>query len=173
MVFMYIGNCLGGRAPNLDIDEIGNIVETAIDGTLPEKVMNLNRNREVLKAIPSLEFDVDLRTHAFSEIEQEIESNRPVIAWVELADARGLRKTVHAIVITGLNRERHLIYYNDPMFGEREEDIGVFMSGWENVDRILVKIKIGQKEQRILDEYVQKENNSKEQSLEVGVVERH
>jgi hypothetical protein len=45
------------------------------------------------------------------------------------------------------------------MFGEKQEDIGTFMSRWENVDRILIKVKIGTKEQRILDEYVQKEEN--------------
>ena len=159
MVFMYISSCLGGQAPDLDIEDIANIIETEIDGTYPEKITNLNKNKEVLKTIPSLEFEVELRTHSFSEIEDELEANRPVIAWVELSDAKGIHKAAHSIVITGLERENHLIYYNDPMFGEKQEDIGTFMSRWENVDRILIKVKIGTKEQRILDEYVQKEEN--------------
>jgi len=154
MIFEYISKCLEGQAPNLDIDDIAEIIETRADGTLPENIRNLNTNLNVLRAIPSLEFDVDLKTHSLSEIEEEINNNRPVIAWVELSD--GIRKCAHAIIITGLDRDKHLICYNDPMFGEKQEEIGVFMSRWERVDRILIKVKIGKREQRLLDEYVQK-----------------
>lgn len=154
MIFMYISNCLEGVAPDLDIDDIAEIMETRVDGTLPENVRNLNTNLKVLRAIPSLEFDVGLM-HSFSEIEEEIGANRPVIAWVELSE--GIHRCAHAIVITGLDKEKHLIYYNDPIFGEKEEEIGTFMSRWENVDRLLIKVKIGKREQRLLDEYVRKE----------------
>jgi len=151
MIFEYIGNRLGGQAPNLDIDDIAEIIETKIDGTLPEKVKKLNTNLDVLRSIPSLEFDVDLKTHSFSEIEDEIKANRPVIAWIELSD--GIHRCGHAVVVTGLDREKHLIYFNDPMFGEKQEEIGSFMSRWDNLDRILIKVKIGKREQRLLDEY--------------------
>jgi len=154
MIFMYISNCLEGQAPTLDIDDIAEIMETRADGTLPEKVKNLNTNPDVLRVIPSLEFDVDLRMHSFSEIEEEIEANRPVIAWVDLSE--GIHRATHAVVITGLDREQDLIYYNDPMFGELQQDISTFVSRWENVDRLLIKVKIGKREQRLLDEYVQK-----------------
>ena len=154
MIFMYISNCLEGVAPDLDVDDIAEIIETRVDGTLPENVRNLNTNLKVLRAIPSLEFDVGLM-HSFSEIEEEIGANRPVIAWVELLE--GIHRCAHAIVITGLDREKHLIYYNDPIFGEKEEEIGTFMSRWENVDRLLIKVKIGKREQRLLDEYVRRE----------------
>jgi len=151
---MYISNCLEGHAPNLDINDIAKIIETRADGTLPENVRKLNTNLSVLRAIPSLEFDVDLRMHSLSEIEEEINSNRPVVAWVELSE--GIHRCAHAIVITDLDREQHLIYYSDPMFGEKQEEIGTFMSRWESVDRLLIKVKIGKREQRLLDEYVLK-----------------
>jgi len=154
MIFMYISNCLEGVAPDLDIDDIAEIMETRIDGTLPENVRNLNTNLKVLRAIPSLEFDVGLM-HSFSEIEEEIRANRPVIVWVELSE--GIHRCTHAIVITGVDKEKHLIYYNDPIFGEKEEEIGTFMSKWESVDRLLIKVKIGKREQRLLDEYVRRE----------------
>jgi len=152
---MYISHCLGGQAPDLDIDDVGKIIETREDGTLPENVKNLNTDLDVLRVIPSLEFDVDLRMHSFSEIEEEIEANRPLIAWIELTE--GIHIATHAVVITGLDREQEFIFYNDPMFGEVQEDIPSFMSKWENVDRLIIKVKIGTREQRLLDEYVRKE----------------
>ena len=155
MLFMYIGNCLGGQAPDLDIDDIAQILGTQADGTLPERVRNLNTNTDVLRAIPSLEFDVDLKMHSLSEIEAEIEGNRPVIAWVELSE--GVHRCTHAVVVTAVDRDENLLYYNDPIFGEREEEIGSFLARWENADRILVRVRIGKREQRLLDEYVSRE----------------
>lgn len=124
---------------------------------LLENVRILNTNVTVLRAIPSLEFDVDLKMHSLSEIEEEINNNRPIIAWVELLE--GIHRYTHAIVITGLDRDKDLIYYNDPFFGETQEEIGAFMSRWERADRLLIKVKIGKREQRLLDEYVRKEEN--------------
>jgi len=144
-----------GHGPNLGIDGIAEIIQTRPDGTLLENVRNLNTNLTVLRAIPSLEFDVGLRMHSLSEIEEEINNNRPVIAWVELSE--GVHRCAHAIVITDLDKDKNLIYYNDPMFGEMQEEIGAFMSRWERLDRLLIKVKIGKREQRLLDEYVRRE----------------
>jgi len=156
MIFMYISNCLEGQAPDLDIDDIAKIIGTEEDGTLFEKVRNLNTNPNVLRAIPSLEFDVDLKMRSLSEIEDEVEkAHRPVIAIIEISD--GIHRYRHAVVITGLDMDKHLIYYNDPVFGEMQEEIGTFMSKWERVDRLLIKVKIGEREQKLLDEYFQKE----------------
>jgi len=152
---MYISNCLKGQAPDLDINDIGKIIETRADGTLLENVRKLNVNLGVLRAIPSLEFDVGLKMYSLSEIEEEIKANRPVIALVELTD--GVHRCTHAIVITDLDTDKHLIYYNDPVFGEMQEEIGAFMSRWESADSLLIKVKIGKREQRLLDEYVRKE----------------
>ena len=156
MVFMYISNCLEGRAPDMDINDIAKITETRKDGTLIEDVRNLNKNKEVIQAIPSLEFDVSLKPHSLSEIEDEIKNHRPLIVWVELSE--GHRKCPHAVIVTGFEKDdKHLIFYNDPIFGEQQEEIGAFMARWERVDRLLVKVKIGKREQRLLEEYIRKE----------------
>ena len=123
---MYISGHLEGQTPNLGIEEISEIIETEVDGTLFENISKLNKNKAILRAIPSLEFLVDLRMHNFSEIEEEIEANRPVIVYIELSE--GIHSAKHAVVITGLDREQDLIYYNDPIFGEKSEDINSFMS---------------------------------------------
>jgi hypothetical protein len=153
MIFDYVGANFEGRAPNLDVSDIAEIVETKADGTLPEKVRNLNDDKHVLKAVPSIEFDVDLKPHSLVEIEKEIDEKRPVIAWVELSN--GVHRCAHAVVVSGLDRDKHLIYYNDPIFGEKEEEIGSFMSRWEKLDRILIKVKIGKR--RMLDEFFEEE----------------
>lgn len=153
MIFDYVGANFEGRVPNLDVSDIAEIVETKADGTLPEKVRNLNDGKHVLKAVPSIEFDVDLKPHSLVEIEKEIDEKRPVIAWVELSN--GVHKCAHAVVVSGLDRDKHLIYYNDPIFGEKEEEIGSFMSRWEKLDRILIKVKIGKR--RMLDEFFEEE----------------
>ncbi|MEM4733598.1 MAG: papain-like cysteine protease family protein [Candidatus Bathyarchaeia archaeon] len=149
MIFDYVGVKFGGCVPSLDISEIAEVIETKIDGTLPEKVANLNRDRRVLKAVPSIEFDVDLRSYSLADIEKEIADERPVIAWVEVSN--GVHRFVHAVVVSGVDRDKGLIYYNDPIFGEKEEEIGAFMSRWEKLDRIMIKVKIGKR--RMLDEF--------------------
>jgi hypothetical protein len=57
--------------------------------------------------------------------------------------------------VSGVDRDKHLIYYSDPIFGEKEEDLGSFMSRWEKLDRVLVKVKIGKR--RMLDEFLEYE----------------
>lgn len=49
---------------------------------------------------------------------------RDVIVWVELSN--GVHKCAHAVVVVGVDRDKDLIYYNDPIFGEKEEEIGAF-----------------------------------------------
>jgi hypothetical protein len=153
MIFNYVESNFEGRAPNLDVSDIAEIIETKADGTLPENIRNLNDDKRVLKAIPSIEFDVDLKPHSLAEVEKEIDEKRPVIVWVELSN--GVHRCAHAVVVSGLDRDKHLIYYNDPIFGEKEEEIGSFMSRWEKLDRILIKVKIGKR--RMLDEFFEEE----------------
>ena len=91
----------------------------------------------------------------YCRLKEEVEkAHRPVIALIGSSDP--IRRWVHAVVITGLDMDKYLIYYNDPVFGEVEEDIGIFMSKWEGADRFLIKVKIGMREQKLLDEYFQK-----------------
>jgi hypothetical protein len=161
---MYIGNSFGGRAPDFDLDKIGKIIETRGDGTFPEKVLNLNSKKvsEVASAIPSIEFELELKTHSVDEIESEIRDKQPPIAWIRLYDKEHLKKCAHAVVITGIEREDGLIYYNDPILGEKIEKITDFVALWDEEDRVLIKVKIGKKKQRMLEEFDQEEGLLKE-----------
>lgn len=153
MVFMYIGSSFEGHVPDFDLDKIGKIIETKGDGTFPEKVMNLNKVKEVLTSMPSIEFEVEFKRHTLDEIEAELNERQPMIAWVRLTDENKIRKCAHAVVITDLEKENSLIYYNDPIFGEKTEDLSSFLARWENEDRALIKVKIGKKPQRMLEEF--------------------
>ena len=159
---MYVGNSFEGRVPDFNLEKIGKIIETRGDGTFPEKVLNLNKVREVQTALPSIEFELDLKRHILDEIETELNDKQPMIAWVRLTDERGIRKCAHAIVITDLKKENDLICYNDPIFGEQEEDLSTFLARWENEDRVLIKVKIGKKPQRMLEEFDKREEPATE-----------
>jgi hypothetical protein len=166
MVFMYIGNSFEGRVPDFGLDKIGKIIETKGDGTFPEKVLNLDKVKEVAAAMPSIEFEVELRRHTLDEINEELSDRQPLIAWVRLSDVVGVHKCAHAVVITDLDRENNRIYYNDPMFGEKNEDLSSFLTRWENEDRVLIKVKIGKKPQRMLEEFPKEEKPVTEQVVE-------
>lgn len=156
MILDFLNNFLketsaGVLLPDLEVSDIAEIVNTREDGTLLEDVNNINSNEEILKAIPSIEFEAKMLC-SFTEIETEVAENRPVIAWM-VVSANG-REFKHSVVVTGVDRGTHLIYYNDPIFGAKEEDIGRFMIMWEKMDRTLIKVKIGKREQRLLDEWL-------------------
>jgi hypothetical protein len=151
MILMYIANTFKGRTPDFDLEKIGKIIETRRDGTYPEKVKNLNKVKEVVTAMPSIEFEYEMKRHAIDEIEAELNDKQPMIAWVTLMSGR---RTAHAVVITGL--ENGIVYYNDPIYGEQKEDLPSFLTRWEEQDRTLIKVKIGKKTQRILEEFEEK-----------------
>lgn len=158
MVFMYVGTSFEGRAPDLDLEKIQKIIETKWDGTFPEKVLNLNSEKisEVSSAIPSIEFELKLTYHSLDEIENEINDKQPPIILIRLYDEEHVKKCAHAVVITGLEREKGLIYYNDPIHGEKTAKITDFITLWDEEDRVLIKVKIGKKKQRMLEEFDKK-----------------
>lgn len=138
--------------PDFEVSDIAKIVNTKEDGTLLDDVKQINQNPAILRAIPSIEFEAKVLC-SFAEIEAEISDHRPVIAWLVISSNGTEFK--HSVVVKKLDMNAHLIYYNDPIFGARQENIGNFMSMWEKLDRILIKVKIGKKEQRLLDEWLQ------------------
>lgn len=141
--------------PSLNIKQIGRIVGTDLTGTSLEGIKNLNMNRKILKLVPSLEFGCK-QLCEFEEIVAEIKSNRPVIAWISASDEKTQFKFTHSVVITGVDAEGQAICYNDPIWGEKEESVADFMRKWEGTDRTLIKIEIGTRAQRLLDEWVHK-----------------
>lgn len=149
MIIQYVIDKLNGKIPNISLKDISEVIETCEDGTFPDKVTNLNNDKRILRSSPSIEFDYQQRTHILQEIETELNSGRPVIAWMELTDNN--HSCGHAVVVTGIDINQSLIYYNDPIFGKKAEDLSVFTSKWDAVFRILITVKIGQR--RILDEF--------------------
>ena len=58
------------------------------------------------------------------------------------------------MVVTGLDKNSLKVYCNDPEGGKREMELGQFVSAWRRSDNALVKVKIGEKLQRVIPEYV-------------------
>lgn len=142
MVLEYVKNRFGEAFPNLDISKISVVLKTSADigGTTFENIKNINE--EFRKTRPSLEFVPGLY-HKIEDIKEEIKHDRPVIAWVLMPDPNGNWK--HSIVITDIDENKLLIYYNDPVYGKETVSIRQFMEMWDGNARVLIRIKIGEK----------------------------
>jgi predicted double-glycine peptidase len=142
MVLEYVKNKFSEGFPNLDIAEISEILKTSADlsGTTFDNIRNINEAFK--KTRPSLEFTPGLN-HKFEDIKKEISNNRPVIAWVMMPDPNG--DYPHSIVITDIDEDKLLIYYNDPVYGKENVSIREFMDMWDGNSRVLIRIKIGEK----------------------------
>jgi len=126
----------------LDISKISNVLKTSADigGTTFENIKNINE--EFRKTRPSLEFVPGLY-HKIEDIKEEITHDRPVIAWVLMPDPNGNWK--HSIVITDIDENKLLIYYNAPVYGKETVSIRQFMEMWNGNSRVLIRIKMGEK----------------------------
>jgi hypothetical protein len=156
MVLDYIiDNFVGVEVLHLDLTDICKIIGTTGDGTIFEDVENMNKDKRILKVVPSIEFIVKKEHHELDDIENELSKGRPVIAWIHPRDAVD-RDLDHSVVITNLDKEGYRIYFNDPFLGEREMSLGDFMDCWDLAERILIKIKVGERIQRLLEEYAEK-----------------
>lgn len=142
MVLEYVKSRFSDGFPNLDIAKISETLKASADlgGTTFENIKNINE--EFKKTRPSLEFVPGLN-HKIEDIKDEIMHDRPVIAWVMMPDPNG--EYPHSIVITDIDEDNLLIYYNDPVYGKETVSIRQFMDMWNGNFRVLIKIKIGEK----------------------------
>ncbi len=142
MVIEYVKNRFSEGFPSLDIAEISETLRTSADlgGTTFENIKNINE--EFRKTKPSLEFVPSLN-HKIEDIIEEVRHDRPVIAWIMMPDPNG--EYPHSIVITDIDEDKLLIYYNDPVYGKENVSIGQFMDMWNGNSRVLIKIRIGEK----------------------------
>lgn len=142
MVLEYIRNRFTEGFPNLDPQKISEILKTSADigGTTFENIKNINE--EFRKTKPSLEFVPGLN-HKIEDIKEEMRRDLPVIAWVMMPDPSG--EFPHAIVITDIDEDKLLIYYNDPVYGKQTMSIGQFMDMWNGNSRVLIRVRIGEK----------------------------
>jgi ABC-type bacteriocin/lantibiotic exporter with double-glycine peptidase domain len=142
-----------GYIPEIDFNEISKTVGTDELGTALENVKNINKKLE--KAVPSIEFE-DKMNCSLDEIENEIQKGNPVIAWIK-------NPFHHSIVLTGLDKESLVIYCNDSQKGKVKMEMGEFMSAWKRMDNVLIKVKIGEKIQRIIPEFAEKGEKEEEE----------
>lgn len=135
-----------GFIPEISIEEISKAIGTDELGTALQNVKNINKKLQ--KTLPSIEFTDEMNC-TLDEIENEILEGKPVIAWIG-------NPFPHSIVLTGLDRELLIIYCSDPQKGKMKMNMGEFMSAWNKMDNVLIKVKIGEKIQRIIPEYAPK-----------------
>lgn len=148
--------------PTFEVNQIAKIIHTRDNGTELPNVRNFNH--ALRHAIPSVEFVVDLRSHDFGEIEYELARTRPVIPWLLMHEAG--RDFEHTVVVTGYDRVNQRIMVNDPRTGSGPSDMEVtrFIENWEGTERTLIKLKVNQKVQRMLTEWV--EERTREERIE-------
>lgn len=142
----------GSFIPDMKVNDIAAAIGTDELGT---PLIGIERiNEKLLKAVPSVEFETKTNCD-LQEIEKEVQQGKPVIVWLRIPHP-------HSIVVTGLNSETLTVFLNDPQRGKRQMEMGRFMSAWANMDNILIKAKIGEKLQRVIPEFVEKEENGSE-----------
>lgn len=149
MVLEYARKKYGKEIPRLSIKTIARVVGTTIDGTAPKDVENMNER--LSKAVPSVEFKTEFLSR-FPEIVKELnDEENPVIAWINCVEPPD---TVwHAVVVTGFDPETNTIFYNDPEGSvKKKEEVGIFINKW-GVSGRLVKVLIGKKLQRHINEW--------------------
>jgi hypothetical protein len=143
----------GGFIPNLSVEEISIAMSTDELGTRLSAVEGINAKLQ--KSVPSIEFESKTNC-TFSDIENEIQQGKPVIAWLRMPHP-------HSIVIEGFDKTKLIVFYNDPQVGKRQMEMGRFMSSWDDMDNVLIKAKIGEKLQRVIPEFIEISENAGEQ----------
>lgn len=152
MILDFVRLTFKGFVPNMSVEEISRAIGTDELGTPLENVEKINE--KLLKTLPSVEFKAEINC-SFSELENEILNGRPVVAWVKTPHS-------HSIVVTGIDKGALIVYCNDPEVGRRTWEMGPFVSAWNENFNILIKVKIGEKVQRIIPEYAEKSERSQE-----------
>jgi ABC-type bacteriocin/lantibiotic exporter with double-glycine peptidase domain len=141
MVAKFIKDRFSQGFPNLDLATISETIETDKGGTKFENIENINELFK--KTRPSLEISASFRRNLEDIVEEVNKKERPVIAWVMMPDPKAPFE--HSIVITGVDEDKLIIYFNDPVYGKQEIPATKFMDMWNGCLRILITFKIGEK----------------------------
>jgi len=140
--------------PDLSVEEISSIIGTEADGTL--QGYNLERiNEHLTLTVPSLEFKLDFLIPKWeiilNEINNEDPFKKPVIMMIMQFDTHELNWMRHAVVL--LKADNKWVTYFDPIYGELYEPTSKFYNQWIANDQLCIMFKIGQRAQRVLEEY--------------------
>ncbi len=135
--------------PNPEMNALKKAMHYDDDGTPLDGVTDVNK---ILRGTAhQLEFRWDDFV-SFSDIKDELDNGRPVIAWIKPNRATQIS---HSIVIKQTSQNDLKIKVNDPDPDELSEyDTTLFMKIWENSDRILIRAKVSDRDtQRQIGDY--------------------
>lgn len=117
---------------------------TEDDGTPLDGVTRVNRI--LMGNQHQLEFEW-IELSDFREIKQEIDNQRPVIAWLKRDK---FDEYSHSVVIKGRTDDDLMLKVNDPDPSAQKGDwqTSEFMRRWTNSDRILIRAKVTERPQQ-------------------------
>jgi len=144
--------------PKLTVDRISKIIGTEGDGTpLGYNIEKIND--ELIHTIPSLEFKIDYLVSKWeiicNDINMQAPFKRPVIMAIMQYDTHQTDFVKHTVVL--LKADNANVVYFDPIYGEMFEPTNKFYNQWLYMDRFCIRLKIGERAQRIIEEFVEKE----------------
>ena len=152
MMLDYLRKVTGDtRIPSPDVKDIAKIVHTRPDGTDFDDVAAINRKLEAV--VPSLAFEVYRKSYQFGDIEAELARQRPVIAWIFLSDKKG--GCWHSVVVIGYDKQNQTVSLNDPLRGPISITVGQFMAEWMKAEQTLIRLRVGDRLQRKITEYIE------------------
>lgn len=134
------------------IERISEIIGTTQLGTEFNSIEKINFLIE--ESIPSVEFKTDTSYPSWDSIVNDLKDQKPVITWIECHDLLGIPFT-HSIVIDGYSKNK--VFYKDPLYGIIEENITSFLTKWDAVDRYTIRVKVGERIERKLTEFIKGE----------------
>ncbi len=119
----------------------------------------LNKEMEIISASPSLEFTPEYQVHELRDIEKELKQKLPVAVWILMV--REENDYLHSVVVTGVDKHKKEIYYNDPTYGTKEVvSESKFMSFWEPPGNRMLKVKIGRVARKTMDVFMPKKEEN-------------
>jgi len=129
MVLKYLRLCHGPGIDELAQEDIAKLCKTTSGGTRYDAASLLSER--TVRFTPSVEFEY-VHNQNTESIRKQLAMNQPVIAFVEMETDYEQETFPHAILITGIDRRKYRVSFNDPM-GKKDEsvDIGRFQRMWE------------------------------------------
>ena len=133
--------------PDFTENHIAEIMNTKISGTRFSEIENINK--VLTKSEPSVEFSAEFQSHTLEDIRNELRQALPVSVWI----FTGSMEYLHSIVITGIDDEKKIISYNDPIYGIQKISQSKFITRWEQGQALMIKAKIGKINRYTLDRF--------------------
>jgi len=135
----------------LSINKIAKAIGARPDwGTIPGNIEAINS--KLTHAQPSIRFRRQV-SGRYTEIVEEIDQKRPVIAWIDKKETLG-DEVWHVVIVNGFDPDLRRIYYVDTLlqeeFWQKECETGHFMEKRLGLKGYLVKLIIGGTGQKTL-----------------------